>query len=316
MKRNTVKKEDVKQVTITEENAGRRIDNYLIRYFGKIPRSRIYQMLRRGEIRVNKGRVKQTYRLVASDIIRIPPVYQNNFERPSPSKALQQKVLDRIIYEDAALVALDKPAGIVVHGGAGQANGIIETIRVAAPQYRKLELVHRLDKETSGCLLLAKTMPALRQLHKTKAGIKKSYYVLLVGRIFEWKWVVDSPLKKNVVRSGERVVTVNKAGKCATTRFFREKLYTNCTLANVELVTGRTHQIRVHSASLGHSIAGDTKYGDCHLNQEFRQYGLKRLFLHARSLELSSPADGKKITLEVPLPPELQKVLDQLQCVS
>lgn len=314
MKQNSIKKIESKQIVIKEDNAGRRIDNYLIRHFDNIPKSRVYQMLRKGEVRVNKGRIKQTYRLLAGDIVRLPPVYVNESEKPLPSNSLQQILHNAIIYEDEGMLVLNKPAGIVVHSGSGQAYGVIEGLRAYSKEFDKLELVHRLDKDTSGCLILAKTMPILRELHDVikNNAVKKSYLALLAGQSSKRKWVVDSPLRKNTQRSGERIVAIDEKGKAALTKFFRERLFDEATLVSIELITGRTHQIRVHSASIKQPVIGDSKYGDRELNRKFRKLGLKRLFLHAASLKLKSPVTGKQILIEAPLPSDLEELLSKL----
>lgn len=306
-----LKKEAAKHILITGADAGRRIDNYLLGYFGKIPRTRVYQMLRRGEVRINKGRIKQGYRLMAGDRIRIPPIYQAEAESRQPPDGLKQKLVSAILYEDAEVIVLNKPAGLAVHGGSGHDYGLIEALRLADPAYAGLELVHRLDKDTSGCLLLARQMPALRRLHDLmRAGeITKIYLALLAGRLAKRQYRVSSTLQKNRLRSGERVVAVAESGKPALTRFTRERIYSDSTLVRAELITGRTHQIRVHGAESGHPVIGDTKYGLRDLNHRYKAKGLKRLFLHAESLALRLPANGKTLSIRAPLPADLSQVL-------
>lgn len=306
-----LKREDARHILITGADAGRRIDNYLLGYFGKIPRTRIYQMLRRGEVRINKGRIKQGYRLMAGDRIRIPPIYQTAAESRHPPDELKRRLVSAILYEDAELIVLNKPAGLAVHGGSGHDYGLIEALRLADPAYAGLELAHRLDKDTSGCLLLARQMPALRRLHDLmRAGeITKIYLALLAGRLAKRQYQVKSALQKNRLRSGERVVTVAESGKPALTRFTRERIYSDSTLVRAELITGRTHQIRVHGAESGHPVIGDTKYGLRALNHRYKAKGLKRLFLHAESLNLRLPANGKTLSIRAPLPADLSEVL-------
>jgi len=293
---------------------GQRIDNFLIRYFGNIPKSRIYQMLRKGEVRINRGRVKQTYKLIKGDILRLPPVYLDERDSSTPARYLQQKISDSIIFEDDELIIINKPSGIVVHSGSGQTHGVIEAFRSIGGEYEKLELVHRLDKDTSGCLILAKNIPVLRQLHVAikNEEVKKSYSALLAGRLNKKKWTVNNPLSKNIIRSGERIVTIDERGKSAVTIFFRERKFVFASLVNIDLITGRTHQIRVHSASIGHPVIGDTKYGDRAINSEFKKLGLKRMFLHAKSLTFRSPASEKKITVKAPLEKDLIELLEKL----
>ena len=306
-----LKKEAARHILITGADAGRRIDNYLLGYFGKIPRTRVYQMLRKGEVRINKGRIKQGYRLVAGDCIRIPPIYRAAAESRHPPDGLKRRLVSAILYEDAELIVLNKPAGLAVHGGSGHDYGLIEALRLADPAYAGLELAHRLDKDTSGCLLLAKQMPALRRLHDLmRAGeIKKIYLALLAGRLAKRQYQVSSALQKNRLRSGERVVAVAESGKPALTRFTRERIYSDSTLVRAELVTGRTHQIRVHGAESRHPVIGDMKYGWRDINHRYKAKCLKRLFLHAESLTFCLPANGKTLSIRAPLPADLSEVL-------
>ena len=314
MKEQIKKKINTKQIVISDNYVGQRIDNFLIRYFGGIPNSRIYQMLRKGEVRVNSGRIKQTYRLALDDVVRIPPVYIDDKFKPKPAKSLQKKLQNSILYEDELSIIINKPAGIVVHSGSGQLNGVIEALR-ATGIYPKIELVHRLDKDTSGCLILAKDIPALRLLQKTLNDIssKKRYLALLSGKLNQNQLIVDSPLQKNTISSGERIVKVDVNGKTAKTVFFRKDLFDNATLAEVEIYTGRTHQIRVHGASVGHFVLGDRKYGDKLLNRQFKERGLNRMFLHAQSVSFISPLSKEKITVNSPLDDELKDFLKQMK---
>lgn len=312
MKQNLPKKINSKQIVITDDHEGQRIDNFLMRYFGKIPKSRIYQMLRKGEVRVNKGRTKQTYKLKKGDVLRLPPVYLDEEKPDSVPHFLQEKMLDSVIFEDNGMIIINKPAGIVVHSGSGQAHGVIEAFRAIGGKYETLELVHRLDKDTSGCLILAKNIPVLRQLHEiiNKGDISKTYTALLAGRLEKKKMTINSELSKNP--TNERIVTVDHGGKYATTIFHRDTVFDRSTLVNVELITGRTHQIRVHSASIGHPVLGDDKYGNRILNREFRKTGLKRMFLHASLLSFISPVTMKKITIKAPLEEKLLNFIEKL----
>ncbi len=310
-----MKKTEVKQVVISSDQSGQRIDNFLQRELGGIPRSRIYQMLRKGEVRVNKGRIKQTYKLQAGDTIRIPPVFaEQSRSEPVVSDNLASILAESVLYEDDALVILNKPAGLSVHGGTGQKLGLIEAIRVLQPENEKLELVHRLDKETSGCLLLAKNLRALRQLHEDmKCGkVAKIYTALLAGRLERNRIRVNKPLARNRQRAGERLVGIDEQGKEAVSIFKTKQYFSDATLVEIELVTGRTHQIRVHSASLGHPVVADTKYGDKAINDTYRKRGLRRLFLHASGLQLRSPADGKKLKILAPLDRQLESILRKI----
>ena len=308
------KKIDLKQIVITENNTGQRIDNFLIRFFGKIPNSRIYQMLRKGEVRVNRGRIKPHYKLNTNDIIRIPPVYIYEEEVVQPNQNIQKTILNSIVYEDEGLVVINKPAGIVSHGGSHQSYGVIEIFRAIGDEYQSLELVHRLDKDTSGCLILAKNIPILRKLQKRlrDKGSLKTYKALLSGKVRKKKNEINSPLKKNTISSGERIVTIDDKGKYASTIFFRERIFKDSTLVKIELVTGRTHQIRVHSASVGNFVIGDKKYGDRLINSKFRKLGLKRMFLHAQSLNFISPITEKRIIIEADLEESLLDFLEKL----
>lgn len=308
------KKEHARHIVITGQDAGRRIDNYLIGCFGKFPRTRVYRMLRKGEVRVNKGRIKQGYRLTAGDCIRIPPIYQAATESRHPPCGLKRRLADAIIYEDADIMVLNKPAGIAVHGGSGHDYGVIEALRRADRAYAGLELVHRLDKDTSGCLLLAKHRPVLRRLHDLmRAGkITKIYLALLAGRLAKRQYRISNALQKNRLRSGERVVSVAEAGKPAMTRFIRQRVYQDSTLVRAELITGRTHQIRVHGAESGHPVIGDSKYGLRDINNLYRAKGLKRLFLHAESLAFCLSGNGKNLSVRAPPPADLSQVLAEL----
>lgn len=308
------KKDKQKQIVITDNRAGQRIDNFLLHYFGTVPKSRVYQMIRKGEVRVNKGRIRQTYRLSEGDIVRIPPVYIKADTTPLPGQHLQKKIMDSIILEDRDFLILNKPAGIAVHGGRNQPYGVIEIIRACGKQYQDLELVHRLDKATSGCLLLARSIPVLRRLNRAiKNGeIKKNYLALVAGRTATGQWTVNNKLRKNIQRSGERLVEIDTSGKAAVSNFYSVGVFRKTSLVRVELITGRTHQIRVHSASIGHPIIGDTKYGAKDINREYRKSGLKRLFLHASTLDFISPVNGKKVFVDAPLTPDLKAFLDKI----
>ncbi|OGT30510.1 MAG: hypothetical protein A2W28_07715 [Gammaproteobacteria bacterium RBG_16_51_14] len=308
-----MKKSEVKHIIITNEQAGRRIDNFLMRHMKGIPKSRLYQMLRKGEVRVNSNRIKQTYRLEAGDTVRLPPLYQETTAPGgSPSLFLLERIRDSIIYEDDVLIVLNKPSGIVVHSGSGRRFGVIEVLRVLRPGDRSLELVHRLDGATSGCLLIAKDNVYLRYLHSVlKSGqMAKSYIALVKGHLKKPSIKVEQPLSRNLLRSGERMVQVRDDGKRAITCFRCERLYPQASLANVELLTGRTHQIRVHAAHIGHPLAGDDKYGDREFNRRLKNFGLSRLFLHASSIQFKSPSSGREIKIKAPLPEDLQVFLN------
>ncbi len=309
-------KPQVKWVDIDEEHAGQRLDNFLITRLKGVPKSRIYRIIRKGEVRVNKGRIDVKYRLVCGDKVRIPPVRMaEKNDTVFVKTALRASLENDILFEDDFLIALNKPSGFAVHGGTGVDSGVIEALRVLRPDARFLELVHRLDKETSGCLLIAKKRSTLRALHELFRGdgIDKTYLALLTGCWQRKKQWVDAPLLKNVAKSGERMVMVSKTGKQAQTFFRRIQRFQNVTLVEASPKTGRTHQIRVHAAYLGHCIVADTRYGDDKINQKFKQKGYKRLFLHAKKLNFLHPNTGEIMTIESPLPLALSTLLDHEQ---
>ncbi len=301
---------------VDADQAGQRIDNFLLATLKGVPRSHVYRILRTGQVRVNGGRSKASRKLAAGDTVRMPPIRTaDRSGLPSFSvEGFRRRLEGRILLEDGDLIVLDKPAGIAVHGGSGLALGIIEGLRLlpGAPKY--LELVHRLDRETSGCLVIAKKRSALRSLHEQFRGnsVRKSYLALLCGSWSERSRVVDVPLEKNVLQSGERVVKASARGKPARTRFSRVQCYAKWTLVSAEPETGRTHQIRVHAKSLGFPIAGDDRYSGPECLQEARTMGLRRLFLHAARLEFLHPADGRSVAVEAPVGSDLQQILDRL----
>lgn len=315
MKAKKVEQRQVSFITVDEEHAERRLDNFLIGHFGSLPKTRIYQMIRKGEVRVNKGRIKQNYRLQTGDMVRIPPVYFTPREIPSrPPEGLSESIRNSIIYEDEYLLAINKPSNIAVHSGSNVPYGVIEILRAQRPEAHFLELVHRLDRATSGCLLIAKDHKTLRGMHDIlKSGeVKKMYLALLKGHLPNALEKVDLPLSKTGTTSGDRKVIVDKAGKQALTHFHLLERFDVASLSRVELMTGRTHQIRVHAASIDHPLAGDDKYGDWEFNRAMRKSGLKRLFLHAETLSFEMPNTGKKIDLTAQLPDELEQCLDKL----
>ena len=299
---------------IAPDRAGQRIDNFLLSQLKGVPKSHIYRILRKGEVRVNKGRIKADYRLKAGDLVRIPPIRLSEKENHQPGDKLLDLINNSIIYEDKKLLVIDKPSGVAVHGGSGISFGIIEAIRALRPDFPFFELVHRLDRETSGCLLIAKKRSTLRQLHELfrTDQMQKHYFALVKGAWKEGKRKVDLPLQKNVLKSGERMVEVLKEGKEAISYFEPIERYKSASLMRVILKTGRTHQIRVHAAHIGHPVAGDQKYGDAEFNQTMRALGLNRLFLHAAHIGFTLPDDGE-ITVSAPLSDELQQVLSKLQ---
>lgn len=310
--------------TISDDQSGQRIDNYLLCYLKGVPRSHVYRVLRRGEVRVNKGRVQPTYRLQTNDVVRIPPTKTtrapDNAGRPRVKQSLMDVLEQRVLFEDKGLLIINKPSGLAVHGGSGVSMGLIEALRVMRPDCEGLELVHRLDKETSGCVMLAKKRTILRELHELlrdgKGGeggkIDKIYCALVHGRWQGKAHLIDAPLKKNVLSSGERIVRVSSEGKVSQTKFKIMSHYAEASLVEAMPITGRTHQIRVHAQFAGHPILGDTRYGLEEANKLIKEKGLNRLFLHAKSLKFKLASTGQAINVTAPLDVDLKNVLDTL----
>jgi len=302
----------VRKVRIDADAAGQRVDNFLHRELPGVPRARVYRLLRRGEVRVNGGRVRAEYRLVAGDEVRIPPVRMRE-EGPAPSADRAAALLDNVLYEDKKLLVINKPAGIAVHGGSGISHGVIELLRAARPDLKDLSLVHRLDRETSGCLVIAKKRSALRALHeKFREGIvEKNYLALVVG---DWQFgeqLIDAPLLVTHRKGGERHVIVSPEGKAAQTRVRLSRTYGKFSLLQCSPLTGRTHQIRVHLQSAGFPIAGDDRYGDPDANKRVKARGLARLFLHAQSISFPDE-HGNELHFAAPLPDDLDRFLSAL----
>ena len=302
---------EVKWLTVDEESAGQRLDNFLIRHLKGVPKTHVYRIIRSGEVRVNKGRASADTRIETGDVVRLPPVrisekVAEKAARPAPGREFP------LLLEDDALMAIDKPSGVAVHGGSGVSFGVIEQLRQARPLAKLLELVHRLDRETSGILLVAKKRSALKhlqdQFRERETG--KTYLALVQGSWPEKLKVIDSALHKFLLPDGERRVKVTSNedpdGMRSITLVKVAERLVDCTLLEVTIKTGRTHQIRVHLASQGHPIAGDDKYGDFEWNKVLQKQGLKRMFLHAWRLQFSHPATGKRVELKSNLPSELQ----------
>ena len=304
----------VQLLTISEEEAGQRIDNFLLRICKGVPKSHIYRVLRSGEVRVNKGRIDQTYRLTEGDIVRVPPVrVAEKTESTAPGAEFT------ILLEDSHLLVIDKPAGVAVHGGSGVSYGVIEQLRASRPDAKFLELVHRLDRDTSGVLMLAKKRSALTNLHEQmRDGVTdKRYLVLVHGDWQNARQHIKLPLHKYTAADGERRVRVQADGLASHTVFSLQKRYGAFALLEAELKTGRTHQIRVHLASSGYAIVGDDKYGDFALNRvlqkaEGGRIAFRRMFLHAHQITFTHPDTGRAVTLNAALPADCERFLKSL----
>jgi 23S rRNA pseudouridine955/2504/2580 synthase len=311
---NELSKESVKFLEVGDESAGQRIDNFLLRHLKGVPKSHVYRILRSGEVRINKGRAAADRRLVLGDQVRIPPVRvsEKTEAPPVPGREFPD------IFEDEAMLVIDKPAGVAVHGGSGVDFGVIEQLRQARPEARFLELAHRLDRETSGLLIIGKKRAALTRLHDLfrDGSIDKRYFALVKGHWRDKLRNVKLPLLKYTGADGERRVRVSTEGKEAHSVVRLLQRYESASgtfsLLEVELRTGRTHQIRVHLSHLGHPILGDEKYGDFILNRDLQKTGLKRMFLHAASMRFNHPVSGEALMLQSPLPEELHKYLRQI----
>jgi 23S rRNA pseudouridine955/2504/2580 synthase len=308
----------VRRVRIAAGSEGQRLDNFLLRELSGVPRSRVYRLLRKGEVRVNGKRKQADYRLAADDEVRLPPLREKPAAEDSPRHvpdALVETVRRAIVHEDPRILVLDKPAGLAVHGGSGLAFGAIEALRALRPE-ESLELVHRLDRDTSGCLLVARTRAALRSAHALlrDGAVEKHYTALLAGRWRLGRKTIDAPVLTDAREGGERHVRVHRAGKIAVSVFAPVTHYRDvATLVDVSIRTGRTHQIRVHAAFAGHPVAGDGKYGDRECNARLRALGLRRMFLHASSVAFRWPDNGQEFRAEARLPAELGAVLEKLR---
>ncbi|WP_372749869.1 23S rRNA pseudouridine(955/2504/2580) synthase RluC [Litorivivens sp.] len=303
----------VQFVTVDEGAEGQRVDNYLLKVLKGVPKSRIYRLLRKGEVRVNKARVKPDFKLEIGDVVRIPPVRMAAASEKAPafvSDALSDRLCDAVLFEDERLLIINKPSGLAVHGGSGVSLGLIEALRKMRPEAKFLELVHRLDRDTSGCVMLAKKRSTLKTLHGLLRGdgVDKRYLALVEGRWSNRKEQVKLPLEKNVLNSGERMVKATPDGKYALTRYQVVQRFEGATLVEAKPVTGRTHQIRVHCQAAGHPIIGDRKYGRDEVNQRFQARGVRRLFLHAHRLRFT--LDNEVVEVEAPLSSDLQQFIN------
>lgn len=304
---------NIKYLTVEKCHENQRIDNYLTSRLKGLPKSHLYRIIRKGEVRVNKKRIKPDYRLKAGDVVRIPPVHLDQPAKVAkPSANLQALLESNILFEDSDLMVVNKPSGMAAHGGSGIKLGLIEALRQIRPKDKNLELVHRLDRETSGCIILAKKPSILKELHELlrQNKVEKTYQTLVKGQWPKHIRTIDAPLLKNQLQSGERMVSVHKDGKQALTDFRVIKRFTLATLMEAKPHTGRTHQIRVHALYGGHAIAGDEKYGDKNFNKEMKKFGCRRLFLHAS--ELKFKLLDKTISVKAELATDLQDCLHNL----
>lgn len=303
----------VQMLEIGPRHAEQRLDNFLLSQLKGVPKSRIYKLLRSGQVRVNMGRKKPSYRLQLGDNVRIPPVTTVEPHQQQAPRALQDKVNDCILFENDDLLVVNKPAGLAVHGGSTVQFGLIETLRQSRPDANMLELVHRLDQETSGCLVIAKSRQALSQLHdkfRSDSDMEKIYSAIVLGRWQGGEQLIEAPLKKNNLKSGERMVEVDAQGKAARSLFSPLAYYDEASVLEVKLFTGRTHQIRVHARHVGHVVAGDRKYGDQKYNQSLKDRGLRRMFLHAQRLSFHLDQDYDFVA---PMDSEWQQYLSILE---
>ena len=311
---NTLSKDSATWREVDESSQDQRIDNYLQKILKGVPKSHIYRILRSGEVRVNSRRVQASYRLQDGDKVRLPPI-RTSVKPAGGATASGPPFSGSVLLEDEDLLVVDKPSGVAVHGGSGISSGVIEKLRFARPGLRFLELVHRLDRDTSGVLILAKKRTALTGLHAQlrEGAVRKHYLALVIGEWKDAKRNVKVSLHKYVSSSGERRVVVDDEGQQAHTVFRLVRNLPGYSLLDAELKTGRTHQIRVHLAHVGYPIAGDDKYGDFDVNKRLAKAGLKRMFLHAANLEFTHPRSGQVVRVEAPLAPDLERYLQSIQ---
>jgi len=318
-----ITKPQVKFVTVDEDYAGQRIDNFLKLHLKGVPKSMLYRILRKGEVRVNKKRVKPEYKIQANDLVRVPPVRVADESAPVNPKLTKVAQLENcIIHEDERIMVINKPSGIAVHGGSGLSFGLIEGLRALRPEQKFLELVHRIDRETSGILLVAKKRSALRHLHEQlrEKKMQKRYHALVCGAWPDNRFKVKAPLQKNVLKSGERIVNVDPNGKDSETRYRVLEQYsckegqsiTELTLVEAAPITGRTHQIRVHSLHAGHAILGDPKYATDVSQALTHQVGLQRLFLHAAAISFIHPGSGEQVMFKAKYDKHIHAILQGL----
>lgn len=316
-------KSSVQFVVVSEDEAGQRIDNFLLARLKGVPKSKIYRIVRKGEVRVNKGRVKPEYKLQAEDSVRIPPV---SVPERAPAAVAGDSLLrllgGAVVFENDALLVINKPSGLAVHGGSGISLGLIEALRQLRPDARFLELIHRIDRDTSGCIMIAKKRSMLRYMQQAlrekslrgqSGGIEKVYWALVDGSWPKRRQKIDLPLKKIELASGENMVRVDVTGKPSLTHFSVLQGFSDCTLIEARPITGRTHQIRVHAQHIGHSLIGDSKYGLDSSNDAKKAQGFRRLFLHAAKLRFCLPDSDEVIEVVAPLPQDLEQPLSHLK---
>jgi 23S rRNA pseudouridine955/2504/2580 synthase len=309
-------KRQVQWVTVDESKQGQRLDNFLSNQLKGLPKGRIYRMIRTGEVRINKGRCKPDSRLSAGDIIRIPPIELAPIREAIAHRGIQMKLTDALLYEDEDVLVLNKPSGLAVHGGSGLSTGLIEQLRLARVNEKFLELVHRLDRDTSGCLLVARRPSALRRLHQQlrdqDKGLQKRYVALVAGKWPQYLVDVEAPLEK-FERGGERMVQVTERGKPSHTRIRPLEMLDGCTLIEAEPKTGRTHQIRVHASYHKHAVLGDNKYQQDDSRAQWRERGINGLCLHSRSIGFKA-ATGHQVTVVAPIPNPMHRFLVDAGC--
>ena len=310
---NAVKKE-VSFVEVDENNEGQRLDNFLMAQLKGVPKGHVYKIIRSGEVRINKGRAKNLTRLKIGDVVRVPPVKLMVREPHEPDSWALKLIKQRYLHENDDFIVLNKPSGLAVHGGSGVKYGVIDALRTLRPELKFLELIHRLDKATSGCLLIAKNKRTLNAFHDIfrNKKIEKSYTSLLCGVMHKSPIRVNAPLEKYSLNGGDRMVRVHPEGKPSETTFHVERKFRQATLVTASPKTGRTHQIRVHAKHLGHPVAGDERYCTESQLKTFRELGLKRLFLHAKKIKFKHPMTGETAVFEAPLDDDLNRFLKTL----
>ncbi|WP_044407764.1 RluA family pseudouridine synthase [Thiomicrospira microaerophila] len=307
---------NVKLLEVGSEEVGQRLDNFLLKHLRKVPKMLIYRIIRKGEVRVNKGRAQPSRRLELGDIVRVPPVSMVEAgEKVVPPKTQMARIEDLILYEDADLMVVNKPSGMAVHGGSGVSWGLVELVRNLRQDAKRVELVHRLDRDTSGAIILAKKMSVLRCLHEQirQNQIEKRYLTLLAGHWPKNKQKVDLPLLRTTLGSGERMVEVSPDGKACLSYFFLQQQFDQAALMEVKLITGRTHQIRVHAKAQGCPVVGDDKYGIDEVNKRFKALGMASLALHAQRLVFEHPSTQRKIEIEAPLFKDFKQLISKLE---